>query len=109
MPRVTDSNRTPDQLLAVMPLVVNLVRAGLVGDKARVEKHAVFLADKLDELGREKSAHYIRRTISGKGRGIVASSQEFIDLLNDPEVQNSVSIPCRGEQDRPSGPRLVGG
>ena len=26
--RVTDSNRTPDQLLAVMPLVVRIVSAG---------------------------------------------------------------------------------
>ena len=92
MPRITDSNKTPDQLLAVIPLVVHIVRAGLAGDKARVEKHAGFIADKLDQLGREKSAHYIRRVIGGKDRSIVASSAEFIDWLNDPEVLDSVDM-----------------
>ena len=79
MSRVTDSNRTPDQLLVVMPLVVRIVSAGVAGNRAGVESQAKFLAGKLDELGREKVAHYLRRTISGKDRSIVASSEEVID------------------------------
>ena len=44
----TDSNKTPDQLLAVMPLVVGIVSAGLTFYRAGVENHAKLLADKLD-------------------------------------------------------------
>ena len=90
-----DSNRTPNQLLAVMPLVARIIRAGRTGDQARLENDVGFLADTLDRLGYEKSAHYLRRAISGKDRHMVASAQEFIDFLNDPEVLDSVDIPHR--------------